>query len=190
MVVDLCAGSGAIALAISVARPDARVVAVERSLSALSWARRNIVQHIDSGGTRVELRGGDVFDQRLLFDLDGTADLVTANPPYVPVGTPVEPEVLEFDPAEAVFGGVDGLAVIKPLISIAAGLLKVGGAPGHRTRRHPGRDRPGPAAGEAGTRRCRRAQRSGRPTAVRHSKTGADGRSSHCRQARRLRNHA
>jgi len=127
VVVDLCAGSGAIALAISAARPDARVIAVERSLSALSWARRNIVQHIDSGGTRVELRGGDVFDQRLLFDLDGTADLVTANPPYVPDGTPVEPEVLEFDPAEAVFGGVDGLAVIKPLISIAAGLLKVGG---------------------------------------------------------------
>jgi release factor glutamine methyltransferase len=127
VVVDLCAGTGAIALAISVARPDARVIAVERSLSALSWARRNIVQHIDSGGTRVELRGGDIFDQRLLFDLDGSADLVTANPPYVPDGTPVEPEVLEFDPAEAVFGGIDGLAVIKPLISIAAGLLKVGG---------------------------------------------------------------
>jgi len=128
LVVDLCAGSGAIALAISAARPDARVIAVERSPSALSWARRNVVQHMDAGGTRVELRGGDVFDQRLLFDLDGKADLVTANPPYVPVGTPVQPEVLEFDPPEAVFGGPDGLAVIKPLISIAAGLLAVGGA--------------------------------------------------------------
>jgi release factor glutamine methyltransferase len=128
LVVDLCAGSGAIALAISAARPDARVIAVERSPSALSWARRNVVQHMDAGGTRVELRGGDVFDQRLLFDLGGKADLVTANPPYVPVGTPVQPEVLEFDPPEAVFGGPDGLAVIKPLISIAAGLLAVGGA--------------------------------------------------------------
>jgi len=127
VVVDLCAGSAAIALGVSAARPDARVIAVERSPAALAWARRNIVKHIDAGGARVELRGGDVADQRLLADLDGTADLVTANPPYVPDGTPVEPEVAKFDPPEAVFGGRDGLAVIKPLVSIAAGLLKVGG---------------------------------------------------------------
>ena len=75
----------------------------------------------------MELRGGDVLDQRLLADLDATADLVTANPPYVPDGTAVEPEVADFDPPEAVFGGPDGLAVIRPLISVAAGLLKVGG---------------------------------------------------------------
>jgi release factor glutamine methyltransferase len=127
VVIDLCTGSGAIALAISAARPDARVVAIERSTAALSWARRNVVTHIDAGGSRVELRGGDIADQRLLADLDATADLVTANPPYVPDGTAVEPEVAQFDPAEAVFAGPDGLAVIKPLISIAAGLLKVGG---------------------------------------------------------------
>jgi release factor glutamine methyltransferase len=127
VVVDLCTGSGAIALAISAARPDARVIGIERSTAALSWARRNVVAHIDAGGSRVELRGGDIADQRLLGDLDGTADLVTANPPYVPDGTVVEPEVSQFDPAEAVFGGPDGLSVIKPLISVAAGLLKVGG---------------------------------------------------------------
>jgi len=127
VVVDLCTGSGAIALAISAARPDARVIGIERSTAALSWARRNVVTHIDAGGSRVELRGGDIVDQRLLADLDGTADLVTANPPYVPDGTAVEPEVSQFDPAEAVFAGPDGLAVIKPLISVAAGLLKVGG---------------------------------------------------------------
>ena len=79
------------------------------------------------GGTRVELRGGDVLDERLLVDLDGIVDLVTANPPYVPDGTAVEPEVADHDPPEAVFGGPDGLAVIRPLISVAAGLLKVGG---------------------------------------------------------------
>ena len=54
-------------------------------------------------------------------------DLVTANPPYVPDGTAVAPEVADHDPPEAVFGGPDGLAVIKPLLSVAAGLLKVGG---------------------------------------------------------------
>jgi release factor glutamine methyltransferase len=127
VVIDLCTGSGAIALAISAARPDARVIGIERSTAALSWARRNVVAHLDAGGSRVELRGGDIADQRLLADLDGTADLVTANPPYVPDGTAVEPEVSQFDPAEAVFAGPDGLSVIKPLISIAAGLLKVGG---------------------------------------------------------------
>lgn len=127
VVVDLCAGSAAIALAISVARPDARVIAVERAPGALAWARRNVGQHVGTGGTPVELRGGDVLDQRLLADLDATADLVTANPPYVPDGTVVEPEVSRFDPPEAIFGGPDGFDLIRPLISVAAGLLKVGG---------------------------------------------------------------
>ncbi|WP_090482813.1 peptide chain release factor N(5)-glutamine methyltransferase [Nakamurella panacisegetis] len=127
VVVDLCAGSGAIALGIAQARPDARVHAVERAAGALAWARRNAELHIDGGGTPIDLRGGDFNDQRLLTDLDGTADLVTANPPYVPDGTPVEPEVGEHDPAEAVFGGADGLDVIRPLISVCAALLKPGG---------------------------------------------------------------
>ena len=127
VVIDLCAGSGAIALAISQVRPDARVVAVERSPAALAWARRNIDEHIAAGGGPVELRGGDFNDERLLLDLDAVADLVTVNPPYVAVGTPVEPEVGRYDPPEAVFAGPDGLAVIRPLISVVAGLLKVGG---------------------------------------------------------------
>jgi len=127
VVVDLCAGSGAIAIAISALRPDARVVAVERSPAALAYARRNIARHSDAGGTRVELRGGDVLDERLLADLDGVVDLVVANPPYVPDGSALAPEVADYDPPEAVFGGPDGLAVIRPLISVAAGLLKVGG---------------------------------------------------------------
>jgi len=127
VVVDLCAGSGAIGIAISAARPDARIIAVERAPTALAFARRNIVAHVDAGGTRVELRGGDVLDERLLVDLDGIVDLVVANPPYIPDGTPLAPEVADYDPPEALFGGPDGLALIKPLISVAAGLLKVGG---------------------------------------------------------------
>lgn len=127
VVVDLCAGSAVIALAIAQARPDAVVHAVERSPGALAWARRNVERHRDHGGAPIDLRGGDITDPRLLSDLDGTVDLVIANPPYVPAGVPVEPEVSRHDPAEAVFAGPDGLAVIRPLISIAAGLLRPGG---------------------------------------------------------------
>lgn len=127
VVVDLCSGSGAIALAIAAARPDAAVHAVENAPGALAWARRNADLHFAGGGTPIHLRGGDFTDQRLLADLDGTADLVTANPPYVPSGTVVDPEVSDHDPAEAVFGGLDGMDVIRPLISVAAGLLKPGG---------------------------------------------------------------
>jgi release factor glutamine methyltransferase len=127
VVVDLCTGTGAIALAIAAARPDAIVHAVERAPGALAWARRNADLHAAAGHTPILLRGGDVIDERLLADLDGTVDLVTANPPYVPDGTPVEPEVGEHDPPEAVFAGPDGLELIRPLISVAAGLLKPGG---------------------------------------------------------------
>ncbi len=127
VVVDLCTGSGAIALAIAAERPDARVIGVERSSSALAWARRNALAQAGAGRTRVELRGGDVLDERLLVDIDGAVDLVTANPPYVPEGTPVQPEVADHDPTDAVFAGPDGLSVIRPLVSVAAGLLKVGG---------------------------------------------------------------
>jgi len=127
VVVDLCTGSGVVALAIAAHRPDARVIAVEREAGALAWARRNLEFHLERGGSPVELRGGDITDPRLLFDLDGLVDLVTANPPYVPAGTPVDPEVGVHDPPQAVFAGVDGLDLIRPLVSVAAAMLKPGG---------------------------------------------------------------
>ncbi len=126
-VVDLCTGSGALALAISQARPDAVVHAIEKAGGALAWARRNAELHEQAGHTPIDLRGADVLDERALYDLESKVDLVTVNPPYVPEGTTVEPEVSEHDPADAVFAGPDGLALIRPLISVTAGLLKVGG---------------------------------------------------------------
>lgn len=127
VVIDLCSGSGAIALAIAAARPDASVHAVELSPGALSWARRNAELQAAAGHRPIDLRGGDFADERLLADLEGTADLVIANPPYVPDGTAVDPEVADYDPPEAVFAGPDGLDIIRPLITVAAGLLKPGG---------------------------------------------------------------
>jgi release factor glutamine methyltransferase len=120
-VVDLCTGSGALAAAVATSRPDAEVHAVELDPDALRWARKNL-------GQRVHLVAGDVTDPDLLPDLHGRVDLVLANPPYVPEGTPVPPEVAEHDPPHAVFAGPDGLAVIRPLVVLAIRLLRAGGA--------------------------------------------------------------
>ena len=123
-VVDLGSGTGAIALSVADEASPGRVIAVERFPAALAWLRRN------TAGTAVEVLAGDVTDPALLSDLHGAVDVVLCNPPYVPEGMAVPPEVAEHDPAEAVFGGPDGLAVIRPVVALAAALLKPGGVVG------------------------------------------------------------
>lgn len=121
VIVDLCSGSGALAVALAHAVPAAHVVAVEKSEEALIYTRRNCA------GTGVEVLGADVTTPGLLADRDGTVDLVVANPPYIPDGTDLDPEVAGHDPAQALFGGPDGMAVIVPIIALAARLLRPGG---------------------------------------------------------------
>lgn len=127
VVVDLCTGSGALALALAHARPDAAVYAVDNDASALAWARRNADLRSDAGDTPVRLYSGDIADKRLFAELDGMVDLVVCNPPYVPPGTPVPPEVADHDPAQAVFADDDGLSVIRSVVGLAARLLVPGG---------------------------------------------------------------
>ncbi|GAA0801934.1 peptide chain release factor N(5)-glutamine methyltransferase [Spirilliplanes yamanashiensis] len=122
-VVDLCSGTGAIALAVATEARPGRVVAVERSPEALAWLRRNV-------DGRAEVVAGDVTDPDLLAGLTGAVDVVLCNPPYVPAGTPVPPEVSGHDPAAAVFGGPDGLDVVRPVVALAARLLRPGGVVG------------------------------------------------------------
>lgn len=124
-VVDLCSGSGAIAVSVADEAKPGRVLAVERSPRALTFLRGNVAAY-----PRIEVVEGDVTDPDLLRDADGTAGVVLCNPPYVPAGTAVPPEVADHDPAEAVFGGADGLTVIRPVVALAARLLKSGGALG------------------------------------------------------------
>jgi release factor glutamine methyltransferase len=123
-VVDLCSGSGAIALSVADESPAGRVIAVERSPSALTWLRRN------AADGPVEVVAGDVTDPGLLTEFHGLVDVVLCNPPYVPAGTAVPKEVFDHDPAEAVFGGADGLEVVRPVIALAAALLRPGGVVG------------------------------------------------------------
>lgn len=128
LVVDLCGGSGAIALAVANEVPAARVVAVERSAAALEWLRRNAAERAAAGDRPIEVVAGDVTDPGLLAGYAGRVDVLLCNPPYVPAGTAVPPEVGAHDPAEAVFGGPDGLGVIRAVVERAAALLRPGGA--------------------------------------------------------------
>ncbi|MBM7860475.1 release factor glutamine methyltransferase [Lentzea nigeriaca] len=130
VVVDLCTGTGALALSIAAARPDAVVHAVEIDPQALAWTRRNADARTAAGDTPIHLHSGDATNPMLLSDLDGQVDLVVCNPPYVPEGTEVQPEVGVHDPHHAVFSGADGLDVIRHVISAAARWLKPGGAVG------------------------------------------------------------
>ncbi|QOC90566.1 peptide chain release factor N(5)-glutamine methyltransferase [Micromonospora craniellae] len=130
VVVDLCSGSGAIALSVAQEVPAARVVAVERSPAALTWLRRNAATRAAAGDRPIEVLAADVTAPDLLAELVGRVDVLLCNPPYVPLAVAVPPEVAGHDPAEAVFGGGDGLTVIRPVLRRAADLLRPGGAVG------------------------------------------------------------
>jgi release factor glutamine methyltransferase len=128
LVVDLCTGTGALAIAVAASRPDAVVHAVDVDPVACAWAQRNVSDHVAAGGTPVTLHAADVRSPDLLVALETRVDLVLCNPPYVPDGTPLPPEVTEWDPPVAVFGGPDGLEVIRAVVSAAAALLRYDGA--------------------------------------------------------------
>ncbi len=120
LVVDLYAGSGAIALAIADEVPGARIHAVESDDAAFAWLRRN------AAGSAVSIHHVDV--DGCLPALSGTVDVIVANPPYIPVGGQIrDPEVAAHDPAAALWSGPDGLDAMRILEANAARLLRPGG---------------------------------------------------------------
>ncbi|RIJ70283.1 peptide chain release factor N(5)-glutamine methyltransferase [Nakamurella silvestris] len=126
VVVDLCTGSGAVALAVATEVPDARVIAVDLSPQAVALARWNDRRL----NTRLLLiEQADATSAATLTDRDGSIDVVVANPPYIPPdGVPREIEVADHDPAGALFGGgVDGLDTARGMVATAARLLRPGG---------------------------------------------------------------
>ncbi|HUK70106.1 MAG TPA: peptide chain release factor N(5)-glutamine methyltransferase [Streptosporangiaceae bacterium] len=144
LVVDLGTGSGAIALAIAQEVPRARVHAVEADRLAHAWAQRNVERNLElitryaNGATaghqaraagpqapRVALHLADLATA--LPEFDEAVDLVISNPPYIPDGAGVPPEVGDYDPPAALWGGPDGLDTIRRLERTAARLLRPGG---------------------------------------------------------------
>ena len=121
--VDLGTGSGAIALAMATEVPHARVYGVENSPLAFVWTRQNFSA---IGGDNARAVFTDLADA--LPELDGTVAVVISNPPYIPAGAiPRDPEVRLFDPEHALYGGADGLDVVRQVSRTAARLLHPGG---------------------------------------------------------------
>lgn len=118
-VIDLGAGSGALALAIATEAPRARVIAVEKSPEAIVWLKKNVAKISEN----VRVVEGDVKEV-----LPGVkCDIVIANPPYVPNKQRLPRDVVEHEPHIALFGGETGLELPRLFIDAAARLLKPGG---------------------------------------------------------------
>jgi release factor glutamine methyltransferase len=121
--VDLGTGSGAIALAMAHEVPHASVYGVEVSPLAYVWTKQNFREIAPDNARAV------FIDLALaLPQLDGTVSVVASNPPYIPLGAiPRDPEVRLFDPEIALYGGEDGLDVVRQVSQTAKRLLHDGG---------------------------------------------------------------
>jgi release factor glutamine methyltransferase len=121
-VIDVGTGSGCLAVALAVEFPAATIIATDSSPAALEIAHRNCERH--NVTNRVTLIETDLLD-----GVSESADLIVSNPPYVPdTDAPnLQPEVIRYEPQSALFGGDDGLAVIRRLVVTAGADLANGG---------------------------------------------------------------
>ena len=121
-IADICTGSGCLAVALAREYSRARVVATDLSTAALAVAGRNAARH--TVADRVHLIGADLFEG--VADL---FDLIVANPPYVSEGDrrALAAEVRDYEPELALFGGSDGLAIIRRLVEGSVDRLVPGG---------------------------------------------------------------
>jgi len=120
LIVDLCSGSGAIAISLATEISGSNVFAVEKSIDAFSFLRQNAATY---GLSDENLRNEDLHDS--LPELDGQVDLVISNPPYIPNDAiPIDLEVQLHEPSMSLYGGVDGLDVVRQISNRALKLLK------------------------------------------------------------------
>lgn len=119
-IVDVGTGSGCLAIALAREFPNARVLATDVSAAALGVASRNAVRHeVDR---RVTFVRGD-----LLEPVQGPVDLVVSNPPYVPSGVELSPDIVRFEPPIALYSGRDGLTLVRRLVASVRSRLADGG---------------------------------------------------------------
>lgn len=119
---DLCAGSGAIGLAVLARLPNARVSFGERFPEHVRQIRENLeTNHLDAG--RADLREGDLFSAFA----GERFDCIATNPPYVPQRRALSASVTAYEPAEALYAGEDGLALIRRIAQKAREHLRPGG---------------------------------------------------------------
>ena len=169
-VVDLCSGSGAIALSVKDERPGRRVRALELSPDALRLGGANR----DRLGLDVDLVQGDAT-LPCFEDWTASSTSSTVNPPYIPVGAvPVDPEVRDHDPALALYGGSeDGLAIPLAVARVAASLLRPGGLVLVEHADSQGESLPRRLSAHGGVGRRRRPRRPrGRPRVTRARRAG------------------
>ncbi len=126
-VVDLCAGSGAIAFAVVTETANVNVHAVECEPEALVWLQRNLVDCEPADGSSVAMVRGDATAADTLAQLDGNVDLVLSNPPYISRDEDVADEGKFFDPPSALWADDDGLSMVAAVAVRAAALLRPGG---------------------------------------------------------------
>ena len=122
LVVDAGTGSGCLAVALARGLPSARIVATDISRAALSVARRNAARH--GVGNRIHF-----VQTNFLEAVAPGVDLIISNPPYVPQSQALglAPEVHDFEPHIALFGGADGLAMQRTLLEQASARVAPGG---------------------------------------------------------------
>ncbi|WP_448656482.1 peptide chain release factor N(5)-glutamine methyltransferase [Microbacterium lacticum] len=120
--VDLGTGSGALALAMATEVPHARVHAAENAVDAFIWAKENFARLAPHARLAF-------IDLASAFpELDGQVAVLVSNPPYVPdAAVPRDPEVRLWDPPSALYGGEDGLDVVRTLSEVGMRLLRPGG---------------------------------------------------------------
>lgn len=121
-VLDLCAGSGAIGLAIARRRPDLDVTCVEFENTAVNYLKRNIAR-LATKNVHVNAVQADIRDSKAFARFSRQVGLIVANPPYVPRQMQLQPEWGDHHPAAAVYSGTDGLDLIRQITSLAITLL-------------------------------------------------------------------
>jgi release factor glutamine methyltransferase len=126
-IVDLCTGSGCIAVSLARELKSARIFATDTSAKALDVARENAHRHGVAG--RIRFLEGDLFAPLEELDIAAQVDMIVSNPPYVPqgFGSVLQPEVRDYEPAMALFAGRDGTEIHQRIIGQAPSFLKRGG---------------------------------------------------------------